>query len=116
MHEASKQDLLRAVARAEAMVAALTPTAHQPGARAKEIAKQVGHLRMAETWVSAADRVLTRLRGGGPANVRREVEERQDAVLWCVRADRWGGRLTAAVTELEAVVKEAEVHASRKAG
>jgi hypothetical protein len=116
MHDASKQDLLGAVARAEAMVAALTPTAHHPGATAKEIAKQVGHLRVAETWIAAADRVLARLRGGGPSSVRREVEERQDAVLWCVRAQRWDGHLTAAVTHLKVAVKEAEVHASRKAG
>lgn len=116
MHEASKQDLLGAVARAEAMVTELTPTTHHPGATAKEIAKQVGHLRVAETWIAAADRVLARLRGAGPASVRREVEERQDAVLWYVRAQRWDGHLTAAVTHLEVAVKEAEVHASRKAG
>jgi leucyl aminopeptidase (aminopeptidase T) len=116
IHDSMKKDLLTAVARAEAMLVALSPTAHHPGATAKEIAKQVDHLRVAETWVAAADRVLTRLHGGGPVTLRHAVEECQDAVMWCVRAERWDGHLTAAVTRLEAVVKEAEVHASRKAG
>lgn len=116
IHDTMKQELLTAVERAEAMLAGLSPTVHHPGASAKEIAKQIGHLRVAEVWVAAADRVITRLHGGGPLALRQEVEERQDAVMWCVRAEKWDGQLTAAVTHLEAVVKEAEVHASRKAG
>jgi hypothetical protein len=106
IHDSMKKDLLTAVLRAEAMLVALSPTAHHPGAAAKEIAKQVDHLRV----------VLTRVHGGGPVTLRHAVEECQDAVMWCVRAERWDGHLTAAVTRLEAVVKEAEVHASRKAG
>lgn len=116
IHDTMKQELLTAVTRAEAMLSALSPTAHHPGANAKEIAKQIGHLRVAETWVAAADRVIGRLHGGGPLALRQQVEERQDAVMWCVRAEKWDGHLTAAVMQLEAVVKEAEVHASRKAG
>lgn len=116
IHDAMKQDLLTAVARAEAHLAELTPTSTHPGASAKEIAKHVNHLRVAEVWVAAADRVLGRMRGSGPQVLRRELEERQEAVMWCVRAEKWDGHLTAAVTHLEVTVKEAEVHASRKAG
>ena len=116
IHDTMKQELLVAVTRAEAQLAGLTPTTVHPGARAKEIGKHVGHLRIAEAWVAAADRVLGRMRGVGPSSLRRELEERQEAVMWCVRAEQWDGHLTAAVTQLEVTVKEAEVHASRKAG
>lgn len=116
IHEAMKHDLLTAVARAEAHLSELTPSTEHPGASAKEIAKHVNHLRVAEVWVAAADRVLARMHGSGPGALRRELEERQEAVMWCVRAEKWDGHLTAAVTQLEVTVKEAEVHASRKAG
>jgi hypothetical protein len=33
-----------------------------------------------------------------------------------VKADRWNGDLTVAVSDLQRVVQEAEVHASRVAG
>ncbi len=116
IHDAMKHDLLTAVARAEARLSGLTPTASHPGASAKEIGKHVGHLRIAEVWIAAADRVLGRMSGAGPTALRRELEERQEAVMWCVRAEKWDGHLTAAVTQLEVTVKEAEVYASRKAG
>lgn len=114
IHDAMKTDLLNAVARAESEIKELTPTQSHPGSSAKELAKQVSHLNLAETWVAAADRVLIRMNGQGPANVRELVIEHQEQVMWCVRADEWDGRLTAAVTQLEKTVKEAEVHASRQ--
>ena len=36
--------------------------------------------------------------------------------MWCVRAQRWDGELTAATTDLKELVQEAEAHASRVAG
>jgi hypothetical protein len=33
--------------------------------------------------------------------------------MWCVRANEWNGKLTAAGTQLQKVVAEAEIHAAR---
>lgn len=116
IHDVMKQDLLSAVERAQGQITAITPTVSHPGAELRELTKQVQHLQVAENWVAAADRVLARLNGSGPVPVRAAVEEAQDTVMWCVRADEWNGQLTAAVSALEKAVKEAEVHASRLAG
>jgi hypothetical protein len=35
--------------------------------------------------------------------------------MWCVRAEHWNGKLTASLTVLEQVVRDAEVHAARSA-
>lgn len=116
IHEVMKKDLLEAVNRAQGLITSITPTESHPGAELRELTKQVGHLRLAETWVAAADRVLSRLNGSGPGDVRANVEQAQDTVMWCVRAEHWDGQLTSAVSALEKAVKEAEVHASRLAG
>jgi hypothetical protein len=77
--------------------------------------KEVQHLQLAETWVSATERVLTRLGSNGSHEERDRLLEAQDTVMWCVRAQRWDGELTAATTDLKKLVQEAEAHAARVA-
>jgi hypothetical protein len=66
--------------------------------------------------VSSAERVLTRLGTSATTKMRDGLLEAQDTVMWCVRAEHWDGQLTAAVTELQKRVQEAEALASRVAG
>ena len=106
-------DFLLAVDRAEAEVKSVEPTQIHPGAEIRQLAKDIEHLQLAEQWVAAADRVLSRLGASGPAKIRSELEEAQEAVMWCVRANEWSGKLTAAGTQLRKVVAEAEIHAAR---
>ena len=80
------------------------------------MAKEVQHLQLAHSWVSATERVLTRLGANCSHEMRDELLESQDTVMWCVRAQRWDGELTAAVTKLQKMVQHAEVHAARVAG
>ncbi|MUH45401.1 MAG: hypothetical protein F2793_02690 [Actinobacteria bacterium] len=80
-----------------------------------DLDKQLKHLQLAEKWVVAAQRVMDRLGENGSKSVRDGVLEAQDTVMWCVRADHWNGKLTASLTVLEEVVREAEVHAARSA-
>ncbi len=108
-----RDELLQAVDRAEALVKDVEPTQAHPGAEIRQLAKEIEHLQLAEQWVAAADRVLTRLGSDGPAQSRSELEEAQEAVMWCVRANEWNGQLTAAGTQLQKVVAEAEIHAAR---
>lgn len=108
-----RDELLQAVDRAEALVKGVEPTQVHPGAEIRQLAKEIEHLQLAELWVAAADRVLSRLGDSGPTQPRKELEEAQEAVMWCVRANEWNGKLTAAGTQLQKVVAEAEIHAAR---
>lgn len=112
IHAAVRKELLAAVAQAEADITAVTPTRSHPGAQLRLLTKEVGHLQIAESWLAAADRVLERLGPNGSKGVRTSVEEGIDTVMWHVRAGEWNGQLTAAVTGLQRIVQEAEVHAS----
>lgn len=113
IHAVMRDDLLAAVDRAESMVKAVEPTQSHPGAEIRQLSKEIEHLHLAEQWVAATDRVLGRLNGQGPADIKVRLEEAQEAVMWCVRANEWNGQLTAAGTQLQEMVREAEVHASR---
>lgn len=113
IHAVMRDELLAAVDRAESRVKAVEPTQSHPGAEIRQLSKEIGHLQLAEQWVAAADRVLMRLNGHGPADLRQQLEEAQEAVMWCVRANEWNGQLTAAGTQLQERVREAEVYASR---
>jgi hypothetical protein len=113
LHDAMKTDLLNAVDRVNQASHALHEDT--PGGRNDlvELEKQVEHLKLAEKWVNAAERVLTRLGTDGSKDVRDNLLEHQDRVMWCVRADHWDGQLTAALLELTHQVQEAEALASR---
>ena len=113
IHTVVREELLAAVDRAEDLVKSVEPTQSHPGAEIKQLAKEIEHLTLAEQWVAASDRVLSRLNGQGPIDLRKNLEQAQEAVMWCVRANEWNGQLTAAGTQLQDAVREAEVHASR---
>ena len=66
--------------------------------------------------MESTERVLTRLGTGASKDMRDGLLEAQDTVMWCVRAEHWDGQLTAAVTQLQQLVQEAEAQASRVAG
>lgn len=112
IHAAVRKELLAAVAQAEASINEVTPTRSHPGARLRELTKEVGHLQVAENWLAAADRVLDRLGPNGAKAQRGAVEEGVDTVMWHIRAGEWNGQLTAAVTGLQRIVQEAETHAA----
>ena len=115
LHDAMKTDLLNAVQRVKQAAHAISEDT--PGGRNDlvELEKQVEHLQLAEKWVNAAERVLTRLGTDGTKDVRDCLLEYQDRVMWCVRADHWDGQLTATLLELTHQVQEAEALASRTA-
>jgi hypothetical protein len=113
IHTVMRDELLQAADRAEALVKGVEPTQIHPGAEIRQLAKEIEHLQLAEQWVAAADRVLNRLRTEGPAAARTDLEQAQDAVMWCVRAGEWNGQLTAAGTQLQKLVAEGEIHAAR---
>ena len=114
IHTVMRDELLQAADRAEALVKGVEPTQIHPGAEIRQLAKEIEHLQLAEQWVAAADRVLNRLGTEGPAAARSDLEQAQDAVMWCVRAGEWNGQLTAAGTQLQKVVAEGEIHAARE--
>ena len=115
-HEPMVADLVTAVNRVEQQLKDIAPDMPKASSEVRDIAKEVQHLQLAETWVSSTERVLTRLGSNGPAEMRDGLLEAQDTVMWCVRAQHWDGQLTAAVTNLQKLVKEAEAHAARFAG
>lgn len=106
-------DLITAVNRMEQQVKDVSPDEPKASSAVRDMGKEVQHLQSAQAWVSAAERVLTRLGNGASHSVRDGLLEAQDAVMWCVRAQHWDGELTAATKQLEQLVKEAEAHASR---
>jgi hypothetical protein len=114
-HEPMVADLATAVNRVLQQLKDITPDIPKASSEVKEMSKEVQHLQLAETWVSSAERVLTRLGSGAPKEMRDGLLEAQDTVMWCVRAQHWDGQLTAAVTQLQNLVKEAEANASRVA-
>ena len=112
-HAPMVADFTSACDRVERELKEMTPDAPKATSAVKELAKEVGHLSLASTWVSSAERVLGRLGTGANSAVRTSILEAQDTVMWCVRADHWDGQLTAAITVLERLVKEAEAAAAR---
>ncbi len=106
-------DLTTAVKRVQQQVKDITPDEPKASTTVRDMAKEVQHLQVAETWVSATERVLTRLGSGAPHEMRDGLLEAQDAVMWNVRAQHWDGDLTAATSQLQKLVQEAEAHASR---
>lgn len=115
LHESMKGDLLRAVDRIERELHDIAASDNGARTRLVEIDKELQHLRMAEKWVAASERVLSRLGANGSRSTRDELLEVQDTVMWCVRAHEWNGQLTASLAKLQRVVQEAEVRASRTA-
>ncbi len=115
-HEPMVADLVTAVNRVQQQLKDITPDQPKASSAVRDIAKEVQHLQLAETWVSSTERVLTRLGSGANKDMRDGLLEAQDTVMWCVRAEHWDGQLTAAVTQLQKLVQEAEAHASRVAG
>lgn len=113
LHEAKKVDMLNAAARVEQALHEITEDT--PGGRNEmvELEKQVDHLQLAEKWVNAAERVVTRLGDSAGKDIRDVVLEAQETVMWNVRADHWDGQLTAALSVLTKAVQDAESHASR---
>ena len=114
-HEPMVADLVTAVNRVQQQLKDIAPDETKASSQVRDIAKEVQHLQLAETWVSSAERVLARLGSTAPAKMRDGVLEAQDTVMWCVRAEHWDGQLTAAVTQLQKQVQEAEALASRVA-
>ena len=109
-------DLTTAVKKVEQQLKDITPDEPKASTTVRDMAKEVQHLQLAETWVSATERVLTRLGPNAPHDMRDGLLEAQDSVMWHVRAEHWDGDLTAAITNLQALVKDAETHAARVAG
>lgn len=106
-------DLTTAVNRMLQQLKDMSPDEPKASSAVRDMGKEVQHLQTAETWVSAAERVLTRLGAGATGAVRDDLLQAQDSVMWSVRAQHWDGELTAATKRLEQLVKEAEAHASR---
>jgi hypothetical protein len=106
-------DLTTAVNRVEQQLKEISPDESKATSAVKDLGKEVQHLTIAETWVSATERVLTRLGPEAPHKMRDDLLEAQDTVMWCVRAQHWDGELTAATTRLQQLVQDAEAHASR---
>ena len=116
LHESMKSDLLRAVDRIERELHGITVDDEGGRSRVVEIDKEIQHLQLAEKWVSASERVLTRLGNHGGKAMRDGLLEAQDTVMWCVRADEWNGQLTSSLSALQKVVQDAEAEAARYAG
>jgi len=105
-------DLTTAVNRLQQQVKDISPDEPKASSTVRDMSKDVQHLQVAQTWVSAAERVMSRL-GGGAHELRDRLAEGQESVMWCVRAQHWDGELTAATKRLEQLVKDAEAQASR---
>ncbi len=113
MHEPMIADLVTAVQRVEQSLKDMSPDEPKASSSVRDMGKEVQHLRIAGTWVSATERVLTRLGSSASHEMRDELLEAQNTVMWCVRAQHWDGELTAATTRLQKLVQDAEAHASR---
>jgi hypothetical protein len=114
-HQVAVADFVTAVNRLEQELQTITPDVPKASSTVRDMAKEVQHLQVAETWVAATDRVLERLGAKANSTMRNELLEAQERVLWCVRAQHWDGELTSTTTQLQALVKEAEAHAARAA-
>lgn len=113
LHAPMAADFTSAVRRVEQHLQEARMSVARSTATIRDSSREVQHLHLAASWVSAAERVLTRLGSKASKSLRDRLLEAQDAVMWHVRADRWGGDLTAATAQLESVVKEAEASAAR---
>lgn len=112
-HEVMVADFVTAVNRLEQDLQQITPDEPKASSTVRDMAKEVQHLQIAETWVAATDRVLERLGSQASPTMRNGLLEAQERVMWCVRAQHWDGELTSTTTELQGLVKEAEAHAAR---
>lgn len=112
LHDAMRKDLTDAVKRVDREAQELGPDVSGARNTIVDLGKQVQHLALANKWVSNAQRVLDKL-GSGAKATRDALLEAQDSVMWHVRADIWDGQLTAALSNLKALVQEAETEASR---
>lgn len=115
-HAPMVADLTTAVKRVEQSLKDISPDEPKASSQVRDMAKEVQHLQLAATWVSATERVLTRLGSAAPHDMRDALLEAQDTVMWNVRAQHWDGDLTAATTQLQKLVQEAEAHAARVVG
>lgn len=114
-HQVVIADFVTAVRRVEHDLHALSPDEPKVSSIVREMGKEVQHLQVAETWVSAADRVLDRLGTRAPHGQRDALLEARERVMWCVRAQHWDGELTSTTTQLQGLVQEVEVTAARVA-
>ena len=112
-HAPMVADLTTAVNRVQQQLKEITPDEPKASSSVRDMAKEVQHLQVAETWVSATERVLTRLGTSATHDMKDGLLEAQDTVMWCVRAQHWDGELTAATKQLDKLVKEAEAQAAR---
>lgn len=112
-HAPMVADLETAVQRVQQQLKDISADEPKASSHVKDMAKEVQHLHVAETWVSATERVLARMGQNAGKEMRDELLEAQEAVMWCIRAQHWDGELTGAVTRLQKLVQEAEAHASR---
>ena len=115
-HPPMVTDLTTAVNRMQQQLKDITPDEPKASSAVRDMGKEVQHLQLAHTWVSATERVLTRLGSNGPQGMRDGLLEAQDTVMWNVRAQHWDGDLTGAITALQKLVQEAEAAAARVAG
>ena len=113
MHAPMVADLETAVKRIQQQLKDITPDEPKASTQVRDMSKEVQHLQVAETWVSATERVLTRLGSEAPHDMRDALLEAQDTVMWHVRAQSWNGELTAATTNLQKLVQSAEAEAAR---
>jgi len=114
-HEVVVADFVTAVTRVEQDLQSIGPDESKASSTVRDMAKEVQHLQVAETWVAATDRVLERLGAAASATMRDGLLEAQERVMWCVRAQHWDGELTAATKQLQGLVQDAEAHAARVA-
>jgi hypothetical protein len=115
VHEAVRIDFLDAIDQVQHRLHDISPDVPHAASMVRDFTKEISHLQVAHTWVAAAERVLGRLGAHRPKGLRDSLVESQESVMWCVRAGHWDGQMTSAVTALEVVVKDAEVHAARVA-
>jgi hypothetical protein len=74
-HEPMVADLTTAVNRVQQQLKDIAPDEPKASSQVRDIAKEVQHLQLAETWVSSCERVLGRLGGSAPTKMRDELLE-----------------------------------------
>ena len=114
-HEVVVRDFVAAVDRLMHDLQQVSPDEAKATSAVREMGKEAQHLQVAETWVAAADRVLDRLGARANHQMRGDLLEAQERVMWCVRAKHWDGELTSTTTQLQKLVQQAEAHAARVA-
>lgn len=114
-HEVVVRDFVTAVNRLMQDLQHVSPDEPKARSTVRDMGKEAQHLQVAEVWVAGADRVLDRLGPRASHQMRDELLEAQERVLWCVRAQHWDGELTSTTTRLQLLVQQAEAHAARVA-